>query len=155
PRARVFWSRSPEGARDAWSFAARGRTCSPPARRTGEALPSSRAGGRRSLAVRRHHRRRLLVPYEPVQEVAASAEDVDPTTVDQRLVDVVGNDGELVVDTARAEQVDESDHLREVDVAVVVTLFEEHWRFPAVYRAHGGRSKGEARRVLGIPIDVD
>ena len=58
------------------------------------------------------------------------AEDVDPTAVDERFVHVVRDHRQLVVHAVRAQQVDQSDHLREVDVAVVVALLEEHRRLP-------------------------
>jgi hypothetical protein len=41
-------------------------------------------------------------------------------------VRIVGIDDELEVDVARAQQVDEPDRLREVDVAIVVVVPDQH-----------------------------
>src|SRR5436305_806207 len=72
------------------------------------------------LRCRGHHRRGLLLPQEPVQEVGAVIPDFEPPAVNERLVGVVRKHRELVVDTARAQQLHKADRLREVDVAVVV-----------------------------------
>src|SRR4051812_38234507 len=70
--------------------------------------------------------RDVLVPEETLEERVHSTVEVQPSLVKERLVRVVRVHDELIVDVASAQQVDESDRLREVDVAIVVVVPDEH-----------------------------
>src|SRR5215831_10983525 len=65
-----------------------------------------------------------------VEEDLHAIPDRHPAAVKQRFVRVVGHHEQLVRHLVRAEQIDEAHHLREVDVAVVVSLNQQHRRLP-------------------------
>src|SRR6185503_1795672 len=54
---------------------------------------------------------------EALQKRVHPIEGVDPPAVEQRVVHVVGEHDQLVVDVVRAEELDEAGRLRERDVA--------------------------------------
>src|SRR5882672_7760127 len=76
-----------------------------------------------STAGSRTWRRALQVAAD---ELFEAVEHLEIARVQQRLVRIVGEHHDLVVDVMRAQQLDEPGHLRELDVAVVVSLLEQH-----------------------------
>ena len=79
---------------------------------------------------------------------------LQPPRVEQRLVRVVGDHDQLVGHVVRAQQLDEADRLREVDVAVVVAVPEEHRRLPLVDRRDGRRLVRDVGRVERVAAEV-
>src|ERR1700730_6013159 len=92
----------------------------------------------------------------PVEEVAGSTLPREPVAMQQKVVDVVRK-YELFDDhTASAQPCDEVNCLREIDVAIVVSVNKKHWRLPGF---NGGDRRGFVselgqlgRNVLAIPI---
>src|SRR5439155_18347347 len=71
---------------------------------------------------------RPRVPQKLLQERVHPAEQIQPAAVQQRIVDIVGEHDQLVIDVALAQELHESHRLRERDVAVVIALNQEHRR---------------------------
>src|SRR5262249_12801569 len=72
---------------------------------------------------RRRRRPRLQITRD---EFVESIERDHPPLVQQRLVRVVGEHDELVVDVVRAQELDEAGRLRELDVPIVVSVDQQH-----------------------------
>jgi hypothetical protein len=56
----------------------------------------------------------VAIRQEPPQELIGSLEGVEPPAVEQRVVDVVGKDDQLVIDVVRAQHLHEPVAWREV-----------------------------------------
>ncbi len=75
--------------------------------------------------------------------------------MNQRLVDVVWEDDHLVVDVARAQQLDEAGRLREGHVPVVVSVDEQDRRLPRVDGRDGRRLVGDVLGIEHVRVEVD
>ncbi len=72
----------------------------------------------------------------PVEEIAGRVIGRKPISVQQKIVHVIRENELLDLHALFAEPRHEVHRLREVDVAVVVTMDEEHGRFPGIHGGH-------------------
>src|SRR5436190_22736591 len=77
-------------------------------------------------------RRRDFLLQIFLEEGFRAIPDRDPALVEQRLVCVVRHHEQFIRHVVRAEELDEPDRLREVHVAIVVSVNQEYGRLPVV-----------------------
>src|SRR5260221_13119314 len=91
-----------------------------------------------------------------VEEIGGGVIGGKPVFVQKEVVDFVREDKLFDFDVAGAETRDEVDGLREVNVAVIVAVNEEHGRFPSVDGSDGRRVVREFRQfgwnVFAVPV---
>src|SRR5882724_13325533 len=80
-----------------------------------------------------------------VEEIGGGVISREPVFMQKEVVDFVGENELFDFDVAGAETRDEIDGLREVNVAIVVAVNEEHGRFPRVDGSDGRRVVREFR----------
>src|SRR3984893_5923290 len=92
----------------------------------------------------------------PVEEIASGMIAGEPIAMEEKIVDVVGEDQLFDGDTAGAEAGDKVHGLREVNVAVVVAVDEQHGRPPGVHGGDRGRFVRElgelGGNILSVPV---
>ena len=71
-----------------------------------------------------------------VEEIASRVISHKPIPVQQKIVRVIGKNELFDLDALCTESRHEVHRLREVDVAVVVTVNKKHGRFPSVHGGH-------------------
>src|SRR6266436_4910536 len=91
-----------------------------------------------------------------VEEIGGGVIGGQPVFVQKEVVDFVREDKLFDFDVVGAEASDEIDGLREVNVAIVVAMNEEHGRFPSVDGSDGRRVVRELRYcgwyVFAVPV---
>src|SRR3954471_10395270 len=91
-----------------------------------------------------------------IEEVGGGVISGQPVAIQKKIVDIVGENQLFERYAARAQPGDEIDGLREIDIAIVVAVDEEHGRLPGVDRSDRGRVVGElgelGRNILAVPI---
>src|SRR5215471_3329719 len=100
--------------------------------------------------------RRFTAAKFSIKKVRSRVIGGEPIFVQKKIVNFVGKDKLFDFYVLRAETRDEVDGLREVDVTIIVAMYEENGRFPSIDSANGRRLMRELRKfwrnILAIPI---
>src|SRR5579872_2492920 len=90
-----------------------------------------------------------------VQERLHPSERVHPAAMQQRFVHIVRKHDQLVIHVTLPQELHQSRHLLECDVAIVIALDQEHRRLPAINRADGRRFVRHRLRIERTAPEVD
>ena len=70
-----------------------------------------------------------------IKEITGRMIGLEPRAVQEKIVDFIGENELFDVHITHAKPRDEIHRLREINVAIVVTMNKEHWRLPGIDRS--------------------